>query len=130
MGMENLAKQVKACYGTNGCDQALSDVWQVLLLANKFIEDTQPFKLVKTDEKAVANILYALLESSRLFAWLVQPILPETSAKIFTQLGLRVDEEMKKKWDDALAWGGLKPGAPLGEPTPLFPRLETSEQTA
>lgn len=123
VSLAQLAKQVAAGYETHRYDVALENVWQSLFLANKLIEDTQPFKLIKTDAEAVANILYALLESCRWYAWLIAPVMPETAKKIFTQLGLNTEQELAKGWDAALVWGGLQPGAPLGEPTPLFPRL-------
>jgi len=125
-----LSKQVAASYETHRYDVALENVWQSLFLANKLIEDTQPFKLIKTDPEAVANILYALLESCRWYAWMIAPVMPETAKKIFTQLGLTVEQELAKGWDAALVWGGLQPGAPLGEPTPLFPRLEQTPPAA
>ena len=99
-----------------------------MIQANKFIEDTQPFKLVKTDPGAVGKILYSLIEACRWYAWLIHPVMPETSKKVLAQLGLSVEQELAKGWDAALVWGGLQPGAPLGERTPLFPRLTEREQ--
>ncbi len=137
-GLSDLKKLVAERYELHRYDQALEAIWNGisgttssgLIQANKFIEETQPFKLVKTDEAAVANILYSLLEACRWYAWLVYPAMPETSKKIFTQLGLNVEQELAKGWDAALVWGGLQPGAALGEPVPLFPRLEQTVEAA
>ncbi len=132
-GLAEIKAMVEAGYNAHEFNTALTTLWMGahpsettsgLLHANKFIEDTQPFKLVKTDPEAVAKILYALLEACRWYAWLVSPVMPETAKKIFTQLGLNAEEELKKGWEAGLTWGGLTPGAALGEPSPLFPRLE------
>ncbi len=89
--------------------------------ANKYIEKKQIYK--HTNEQEKAHMLYNLLEGLRWYAWMINPVMPETSKNIFTQLGLNAEQELAKGWEAALVWGGLQPGAPLGEPTPLFPRL-------
>ncbi len=124
-----LAGGVTEEYGSNRCDLALESVWTSLFQANKHIEETQPFKLVKTDPEAVSRILYQLLESCRWYAWLVHPVMPEASKKIFEQLGLSAEEELKKGWEGALTWGQLPSGTGLPEPKPLFPRLEIPAAT-
>lgn len=135
--LADLKKSVDSSYELHRYDTALSTIWNGvptassadvlksgMIQANKFIEETQPFKLVKTDPEAVAKILYSLLEACRWYAWMVSPVMPEIAKKVFTQLGLNVEQELAKGWDEALVWGGLKPGSTLGEPVPLFPRLE------
>ncbi|MEI7512645.1 MAG: methionine--tRNA ligase [Candidatus Uhrbacteria bacterium] len=131
-GLDAIHHVVENAYLTNRCDIALAAIWDGvgetrrsgLFQANKLIEETQPFKLVKEDPKQVGEILYALLESLRWYAWLVQPVMPEISNKIFEQLGLNAEKELSQGWVQGLKWGGLKPGAPLGDPMPLFPRSE------
>ena len=124
--LERLSTQATHAFENHRFDQALEWTWSSLFSANKFIEDTQPFKLVKTHPEEVAKILYALLEACRWYAWLVAPVMPETTKKIFTQLGLNAETELNKGWEAALIWGGLTPGALLGDPQPLFPRLEAT----
>ena len=131
-GLDAIRATVEDSYATNRCDVALSAIWDGvgdtrrsgLFQANKLIEETQPFKLVKEDPEAVGEILYALLESIRCYAWMVHPVMPNISNQIFVQLGLDAEKELSQGWDQGLKWGGLKPGAKLGEPSPLFPRGE------
>jgi len=107
-------------------DLALEAMWNGpggLLQANKFIEETQPFKLVKTDPEAVASILYSLLEYCRIVAWLLEPVMPSVSEKIIVQLGQDPNIERKKGIDTLLTWGGLAAGSELPEPKILFPPL-------
>jgi len=123
-GLQALAVFTHDQYETSRCDKALIAIWSNLDKANKYIEETQPFKLVKEDEKAVAEILYALLESCRFYGWLINPALPETSRKIFGALGLDAETELEQHWNEALQWGGLVPGSELPAPEPIFPRRE------
>jgi len=131
-GLDAIKLAVENAYLANRCDLALGAIWDGvgetrrsgLFQANKLIEETQPFKLVKEDPETVGEILYALLESLRWYAWLVHPVMPTISNKIFEQLGLDAEKELSKGWDQGLKWGGLKPGAALGDPQPLFPRSE------
>jgi methionyl-tRNA synthetase len=110
-------------YSAARCDCALERIWEGLYLANKYIEETQPFKLVKTDPDAVAKILYTELEACRIYAWLINPVMPNISRSIFEQLGLDAETELAKGWKEGVTWGGLKPGSALPEPKILFPRL-------
>lgn len=123
-GIELVGALVERAYRATRCDQALEEIWKSLFIANKFIEDTKPFKLIKENPDDAAYVLYVSLEAIRWYAWLIHPVMPETSNKIFVQLGLDAEQELSKGWVQGLQWGGLKPGAVLGEPAPLFPRLE------
>lgn len=123
-GKEDLEKRrhdVTEALLADRADLALEVIWEGLMKANKLIEDTQPFKLVKEDPEQVKQIMYWLLESLRWYAVLLYPLLPTTSQKIFHALGLDLSQNMR--WDEELVWGKLASG-PLPEPTPLFPRIE------
>ena len=122
--MKSLTIRVHDAYENHRADKALTFIWESLDQANKYVEDTQPFKLVKEDAQAVGEILYALLESCRFYGWMIYPVLPETSRKIFSSLGLDPDTELSAHWNEALEWGGLLPAQVLPKPEPLFPRTE------
>lgn len=130
-GIASLRKAFEHACESIRFDEALAIVWNGvdgnygLLQANKFIEDTKPFKLVKTYPEATAAVLYSMLEYCRLVAWLIEPIMPQVAASMIRQLGQYPDEEKKKGIEALLAWGGLKSGATLPEPKILFPPLES-----
>lgn len=65
---------------------ALEEIWQLIRETNKYINETEPWKL---SGKELANVLYNLLERIRIIAILISPFLPETSERIFKQLGIR-----------------------------------------
>lgn len=123
-GVELVKDRVEEAYRNFRCDHALEEIWKSVFVSNKFIEDTKPFKLIKENPDDAAYVLYVSLEAIRWYAWFVSPVMPETANKIFVQLGLDADKELNKGWSQGLVWGGLKPGSALGDPQPLFPRIE------
>jgi methionyl-tRNA synthetase len=72
-----------------------------------------------------ARVLATAGESIRVITALAYPILPESAAKVWRQLGQgEISEAAKKSFLTNLAWGGMKAGTKFGEPAPLFPRAE------
>ena len=89
--------------------------------------ETTPWKLAKSeseqDKEQLSEILYNAAESIRIITALLYPILPYTTAKVWTQIGLGNIEEAAKNGDlKNLEWGSLKPGTKLGPLSPIFPR--------
>jgi methionyl-tRNA synthetase len=101
---------------------ALQSIWGLVTRANQYVDQTAPFKLAKdpAQSKRLDEVLYNLTETCRVLAILLNPFLPETSLKIFAQLGLTDSPE---KISEA-SWGKLKSGHAIGEPSPLFPRKD------
>jgi methionyl-tRNA synthetase len=106
-------------------DEALDEAWRLVREMNKFIEDKEPWKLGKQDEKDdVGAVLYTLLESLRHIAWMLLPFMPNTSVRIFEHLGTSFILQAQITLADASKWGGLKPGTKIQVGDPLFPRIE------
>jgi len=61
-------------------------------------------------------------EALRIACVLLAPVLPESTAKIWAQLGM--PGALEDARFSALAWGGLQAGQKIGEITPVFPRVE------
>ncbi len=96
--------------------------------ANRYIEETEPFRLAKDPEKAdeLAAVMYNLLEAIRIVALYMAPFAPATSAMAFERLGLGGIAEV----DDiaaASAWGQLPAGNTVEVGEPLFPRLDVDD---
>ncbi len=60
----------------------LDFVWGLIQLADMKITDTEPFKLIKENKKAAQEIIKELVQSVYLVAKLLEPLMPETAAKI------------------------------------------------
>ena len=96
-------------------------VWKFIGRANKYIDETMPWKLTKdeTQRQNLANVLYNLAESLRIVSILIEPFMPATAEKIREQL--KVSAELKL--DDAEIFGQLEPNHEVGKPEQLFPRI-------
>lgn len=105
---------------------ALVAAWELVNRANKYVEETAPFKMAKDPAQSgrLDQVLYALLESCRVLAVLLWPVVPETATRIYAQLGL----EGEPRRFSLAAWGGLAEGHVVGEPIPLFPRKDTPKK--
>ncbi len=90
---------------------------------NGFAERAAPWKLAREPGGAdrLDAVLCALAEATRVAAVLLSPVLPGASARILQQLGLPAGDA--PRIEDA-RWGGLPAGHRLGEPSPVFPRIE------
>lgn len=122
-GLRTLADRVTKAYGSYRADQALALIWDHLVLANKYVQEVEPFKLVKTDKLAAWRVLYGLLEACRWHAWLLAPVMPHVADEMLRQLGVDQAGERANGWTQSLDWGRLVPGTPLPEPRVLFPRI-------
>jgi len=65
---------------------ALSEIWKFVGLANKYVNDNEPWK----NEENRDVVMYNLLESLRVVSILLEPFIPETSEKISKQLGVEL----------------------------------------
>jgi methionyl-tRNA synthetase len=91
---------------------------------NKYIDETAPWVLAKSEESLprLGAVLYNLLEGIRFLAVMLIPVIPEASAKIFTQLGDLPDD---MKTPDSLSnFGLLKEGEKVGAAEVLFARID------
>ncbi len=105
-------------------DEALEAAFNVISAGNAFVHEAAPWTLAKNgDTKAVGAVLYTTLEAVRIASLLLWPIVPDTSERIWAQLGLKVDPD-NLDLTAAARWGGLPSGATLPAATPLFPRID------
>jgi len=102
---------------------AIEVAWEILRWSNKYIDDKKPWALAKENPEEIPEVMYNLLERLRIAAWMLKPFMPETSDKIFTQLGI-AEQESKKTYEQAKQWGGIPENATIAKGEPLFPRLE------
>lgn len=105
--------------------QALEGLWRLIAAVDGTITATAPWKLGAANDEAsrkqLAAILYTCAEALRIITASVYPVLPESAAKIYSQLGLGdiAGADLKN-----IQWGTLKPATKLGEIGPVFPRAE------
>ncbi len=107
----------------------LISVWEVINLANKYIDEMAPWALAKDPAKAgrLDTVLYQLLEGLRFTAVLISPFMPQTAEKILAQLGIA--DAGSQNLAGLKEWGGLKPGGGVRKGESLFPRVEEEIKT-
>ena len=105
--------------------KALEVAWGLVAAVDKYIVENEPWALgEKQDENSrarLATVLYTSAEALRIVTALAHPVIPESTAKIWTQLGLG---DITKFDLTNLKWGQLHLGTKLGEVQPVFPRKD------
>jgi len=97
--------------------------WELLAAANKFVDERAPWDLHKAGKKVeLAAVLYDILDSIRVAALLISPVMPTVSEEIWRQLGLD-SMGVDMSWDDCEA-GRMPPGAKVQRGQPIFPRID------
>lgn len=69
--------------------EALAEVMNLARAGNKFLTETEPWKLIKTDPERTETILYLSLQLTANLAWILEPFLPETARKLRDYLGMK-----------------------------------------
>lgn len=94
-------------------------------LGNKYLTDTEPWKLYKTDPDRVRTVLFNGLRITAAMSVVLEPFLPFTAHKLRTMLGLG-----ELTWTDALSEGLIVPGARIAEAEHLFKPISDEEIAA
>jgi len=105
--------------------KALEAVWSLIGAVDKYIVEQAPWKLAKggdSEVKRLDEVLYTSAEALRIVTALLGPVLPESAAKIWAQLGFKTHLDASRTKD--LHWGHLKAGQKLGIVAAVFPRAD------
>ena len=99
--------------------EALKDAMNIARVGNKYLADTEPWKLIKTDEERVKTILNIALQLCANLAIAFEPFLPFMSEKLSKQLGLS-----QLSWSDLGNFAMLSEGDAIEKPQLLFEKIE------
>jgi methionyl-tRNA synthetase len=114
-------------YNNLGFSKALEEIWSVIAATDKYLTTEQPWALSdsEADQHRRATILWTTAEVLRVVTALTHPVLPESTAKVWTLLGQ--SEPLGHVSLESLRFGDLKPGTTLGKSQALFPRIDKAE---
>lgn len=109
---------------------ALAAIWQLIGRTNKYIDETQPWMLVKDEAKhgELASAMHHLAESLRFSSILIQPFLTNTPKLMWEQLG--IDSSELTSWDSLCQFGELPAGTKVRKAEPMFPRLDVAQEVS
>jgi methionyl-tRNA synthetase len=125
--VEHARNQFLLCFDDLAFSRGLEVVWSIIARVDKMISDAKPWDLAK-DENQIQTlhaVLYRAAETLRWLCVLLQPVMPESTQGIYTQLGL--SDSLADLNPSELTWGGLQEGTQIGEVKPLFPRLDKAK---
>ncbi|WP_310396230.1 methionine--tRNA ligase [Hymenobacter sp.] len=98
---------------------ALAEVLNLARLGNKYLAETQPWHLIKTDAARTGTALHVALQIAAALAPVLEPFLPESAQKLATMLNSELGD-----WASAGRADALPAGHQLREPTLLFAKIE------
>ncbi|MBX7558318.1 class I tRNA ligase family protein, partial [Streptomyces sp. tea 10] len=120
---ESAVGDYRAAFDELAFHRGLETVWRVIASANRYFTAQQPWVLRKTDPERMATVLYVTAEVLRIVAILVQPVMPDSMARLLDQLG---QPEGQARQFSALGTR-LAAGTELPKPSGVFPRYEAPE---
>ena len=110
--------------------EALKSLWLLVSETDGYLTANAPWKRPADRSEAEhvalqARVLATAAEAIRILTALVYPILPDSAAKVWHQLGLgQIKDAAAHSFLNEVAWGGSRAGTKFEEPAPLFPRAE------
>jgi len=106
---------------------ALEGIWELVAWIDKYLTVEKPWTLAEQPEnrERLAKVLYTAAEGLRIVTALAHPVLPQSTEKIWRQLGQT--SPLSSIQMDLISWGQLKPGTKIGKLEGIFPRVEKSE---
>ena len=107
---------------------ALTELWTLIRRTNKYIDETQPWVLIKEESKkpVLAGALYNVCETIRIISILLQPCLTRTPKRIWQQLG--VEEGALTEWESIRTFGLLPKELTVKKGEALFPRIDMKKE--
>ena len=125
-GFGNLVSRTVAMSGTR-IKNALEIIFKTVDRANKYIDENEPWKLGKNEDKKarLASVLYNLLDAVRIISTLLSPFMPSTMPKVWEQIGASADDV---KYEKLSEFGVLPVNVTVHKGEILFPRIDVEKE--
>ncbi len=106
---------------------ALEEIFKVVSRANKYIDETEPWKLGKDEasKPRLASVLYNLLETIRICSGLLSPFMPRTMPKVWEQIGAKPEDV---EYNTLGTFGKLPVNITVHKGEVLFPRIDIEKE--
>ncbi len=125
-GTSAIVDEVEVFMREMAFNKALISTWKFIAKVNQYLDQTAPWSLAKEKERRtrLASVLYNALESLRIIAIVIYPVMPQTGVDIWRQIGLE-DGLPEQEFSRAKIWGQYRAGLTIEGAKALFPRVET-----
>jgi len=115
------AQEIEACK----LQSAANNVISLSRTGNQYLNEKEPWNLIKKDRDQAANILYVAAQIVKALAIVSAPFIPFAAEEIWKTLNLSGSVH-EQKWDEALK--PLPPNHKIAKPKPLFKKIDANEQ--
>ncbi len=124
---EGMTQNVTNCMDKLLVPQALQEIFKGIQRANKYIDETMPWQLAKSEENKarLSEVLYNLCEALRYTAVLLTPFMPTTSQEIAKRLGVNTSDI---NLSDLAQFGGMPSEFAVNKGEVLFPRIDMEKE--
>ncbi|GHU59526.1 methionine--tRNA ligase [Clostridia bacterium] len=127
-----LRGKVEAYIDIQDLSKALEAVMDVVSRGNKYVDETMPWVLFKSDNPSdtarLAEVLYNLLEVIRITTVLLAPFMPTVTAEVLRQIG--AGDAAVTSYENAAVWGVLPRDVSVAKGEILFPRIDIEKELA
>lgn len=119
--------EVESAMDETKIKQALEEIFKAVDRANKYIDETEPWKLGKDDSQKprLAAVLYNLLDGIRIISALLSPFMPSTMPKVWEQIGASPSDVT---YDKLSVFGVLPENVTVHKGEILFPRIDVEKE--
>ena len=122
--------KIEESMDTYHVSNALVELWAIISRANKYVDETEPWKLAKSDveedKEKLKSVMFHLAETLRKIAVLVSPFMPAKASEMLTQLNLT---NLEASWDSVYSYNTIPENTKVVEKCePLFARLDRDEE--
>ena len=109
-------------------NKALDACFELIGEANRYVDQTEPWALAKTDKARLAEVAYMIVETLGRVSVMLFPFMPTKANGLRKQLGLEAIDKDKcaAQWPDA--WGVIKAGHKVVPGAGLFPRIDKDQE--
>jgi len=124
---EDTKNKVYDLYDDHALNRALEEVWFFLNIVNKYLADYEPWKLAGQPEKRdrLARVIFQAICSIRGASYLLYPVMPETSEKIWELLG--EDRKPATVLTSEFKFYDFQPAHQIHRAKAIFPRIDLEE---
>jgi methionyl-tRNA synthetase len=112
----------------------LATVFDLVAKANRYFAAQEPWRLAKSDPARMQLVLYVTIETLRVTAILLQPVMPAAMATLLDLLAIPADKRdfiaLENNGPGLAGTNRVTPGAAMPPPQPIFPRFVDAETAA
>ena len=119
--VETIAKEMENCR----LQSAANNVISVSRLGNQYLNEKEPWKLIKKDRDKALNVIYVAAQIVKALAIISAPFIPFAAEELWKTLNLPGSVH-EQRWDEALK--PLPAKHKIAEAKPLFRKIEVSEK--